>query len=470
MMKKLVLSLLLSLALTSAAYAAEVSPIRVAVIDTGVSTAAIEAEHLAPGRNYIRPQDSTEDKLGHGTAIAGILVGSEAAGVEGLCPEAVLVPLVYATRDENGRTVKGKTDMAAQAVYDAIDVYGCRVINLSSGALTDDPPLREAVKYAETRGVLVVSSAGNSHESSPADIYYPGAYDTVLCVGSVDREGTAPAAFSQRNNSVDLLAPGENLRVLSVKGARIRADGTSFSTAYVTGAAARLLAEAPTLTVAELRELLTSTARDIGPAGYDTDSGWGVLDLDAALAELRGEEPFPFTDVPDGAWYEEGVRYAFENGLMTGTGTDTFSPDLAATRGTIVTMLYRLENSPAAGVAAFDDVADSAWYADTVAWAAEHGIVGGYGNGKFGPDDPITREQMATILYRYAQYKEYDVSKQADLNGYTDTDNISSYAVESLSWANVKGLVTGTSATTLTPGGSATRAQVAVILMRFCCE
>lgn len=286
-MKKLLLSLLLSLTLTSAAYAAEVRPVRVAVIDTGISTAAIEAEHLTEGRNYIRPQDSTEDKLGHGTAIAGILVGSEAVGVEGVCPSAVLVPLVYAARDETGAAVKGKTDMAAQAIYDAIGVYGCRVINLSAGALSGAEDLRRAVEYAESRDVLVVSSAGNANLTAPDAVYYPGAYDTVLCVGSVDKSGEAAAAFSQRNDTVDLLALGEGLRVASIRGKTIRADGTSFSAAYVTGAAARLLTEDPTLTAAELRDILRSTARDIGPAGKDPDSGWGVLDLDAALARAR---------------------------------------------------------------------------------------------------------------------------------------------------------------------------------------
>lgn len=176
----------------------------------------------------------------------------------------------------------------------------------------------------------------------------------------------------------------------------------------------------------------------------------------------------PFTDVPDGSWYEDGVRFAYVKGMMAGTSATTFAPDLTTSRGMIVTMLYRLEDSPAAGVAGFDDVAADAWYADAVAWAAENGIVGGYGNGKFGPNDPITREQMATILYRYAQAKGYDTTARADLSGYTDAASISGYAVEAISWANAEGLVNGTSATTLTPGGSATRAQVAVILMRFC--
>lgn len=154
---------------------------------------------------------------------------------------------------------------------------------------------------------------------------------------------------------------------------------------------------------------------------------------------------------------------------MAGTSSTTFSPDATTTRGMIVTILYRLEGTPAVSSASgFTDVADGQYYTNAVAWAAANNIVGGYGNGLFGPNDTITREQMAAILYRYAQYKGYDVTASTDLSGYSDAAQVSSYALAALQWANAEGLVNGTSDTTLTPGGSATRAQVAVILMRFC--
>ena len=177
----------------------------------------------------------------------------------------------------------------------------------------------------------------------------------------------------------------------------------------------------------------------------------------------------PFVDVPSGSWYEDAVWYVYENGLMAGTSDTTFAPDITTSRGMIVTILYRLEGTPAiSGASGFTDVADGQYYTDAVAWAAANNIVGGYGNGLFGPNDTITREQMAAILYRYAQYKGYDVTASADLSGYSDAAQVSSYALAALQWANAEGLVNGTSDTTLTPGGSATRAQVAVILMRFC--
>ena len=154
---------------------------------------------------------------------------------------------------------------------------------------------------------------------------------------------------------------------------------------------------------------------------------------------------------------------------MTGTSTAAFSPDMATTRGMIVTILYRMENEPAVdGTSSFTDVAADAYYAKAVAWAAANNIVSGYGDGLFGPDNAVTREQMASIFYRYASYKGYDVSARADLSGFADADQISGYAQDTLAWAKAKQLIGGTSATTLDPAESATRAQVAAILMRFC--
>lgn len=176
----------------------------------------------------------------------------------------------------------------------------------------------------------------------------------------------------------------------------------------------------------------------------------------------------PFTDVAVGDWYYDAVAYVYENGLMTGTSGTLFSPNATTTRAMIVTILYRLEGSPVAnGSAGFTDVAYGTWYTAAVNWAAANEIVTGYGSGKFGPMDPITREQMAAILFRYADFKGMDTTARADLSGYTDAGDISAYAVEAMSWANAEGFITGTTATTLKPQGSATRAQVATILTRY---
>lgn len=190
-------------------------------------------------------------------------------------------------------------------------------------------------------------------------------------------------------------------------------------------------------------------------------------------AEFVSEEPkpesLPFSDVSDDAWYADAVRYVYAHGLMRGTNDTAFSPDASTTRGMIVTILYRMEGAPSISErSSFADVPADRYDADAIAWAAANGIVSGYDDRTFGPDDPITREQMAAILYRYAGWKGYDVSANANLSAFADVNAVSRYALEALQWANAAALVSGTSSTTLTPGAHASRAQVAAILTRFC--
>lgn len=175
-----------------------------------------------------------------------------------------------------------------------------------------------------------------------------------------------------------------------------------------------------------------------------------------------------FNDVSANDWFASAVDYVTGKGMMNGTADNTFSPKANTTRGMVVTVLYRLENQPSTSAASFTDVASGAYYANAVAWANANGIVSGYGSGKFGPNDKVTREQLAAILYRYAQYKKYDVSGAKSLDGYTDAQSVSSYAVPALQWANAAGVVTGKSGSKLDPKGYATRAEVAAMLMRFC--
>ena len=188
----------------------------------------------------------------------------------------------------------------------------------------------------------------------------------------------------------------------------------------------------------------------------------------AACSGGRDCPSYLLTDVDAGKWYHDAVDYVVTHGLMQGTSATSFEPNTTTSRGMIVTILYRLEGEPETADTSFDDVAEGRYCTNAVAWAAANGIVNGYGNGSFGPDDTITREQMAAILYRYAAYKGYDVAARANLAGYTDADQISAYAVDAIAWANAEGLVNGTSTTTMDPAGNATRAQVAAILMRFC--
>ena len=180
--------------------------------------------------------------------------------------------------------------------------------------------------------------------------------------------------------------------------------------------------------------------------------------------------PVRFSDVPEGAWYAEAVNYAVSHGLMNGMGGNQFEPDTSMTRAMLVTVLWRYAGEPKEGSNDFSDVPSDQWYAEAVAWASRNGIVTGVGNGRFDPNGTITREQLATILFRYCNAQVMDTSGRTELGSFPDKEKISSYAADALSWAVSEGLVTGTkmgSSTYLDPQGNATRAQVATILMRF---
>ena len=175
----------------------------------------------------------------------------------------------------------------------------------------------------------------------------------------------------------------------------------------------------------------------------------------------------PFTDVSRTSWFYADAAFVYEKGLFSGTDSSTFSPDASMTRAMLVTVLYRLEGQPAVtGSSSFADVKSGVYYERAVIWAAANGIVTGTGSASFSPDAKVTREQLATILYRYAQYRKLDTSANAKLNGFSDADNVSGYAGAALGWAVAEGLVNGASGR-LMPKGNATRAQVAAIFHRF---
>lgn len=230
---------------------------------------------------------------------------------------------------------------------------------------------------------------------------------------------------------------------------------------------------APTCT--ERGYTLTACVRE--GCGYTEKSAWTdalghnyVNGFCARCGEKDPDAPLSFSDVTEADWYYGAVMFAAENELMNGVGGGRFAPDRPMTRAMLVTVLWRYEGSPAGGFNRFNDVPDDAWFTDAVSWAAENRIVNGVGDGSFEPDTTITREQMAAILFRYAQKKNYDVSARGDLNGFPDARKVQSYARDAIAWAVGAELISGTvlnGKTLLDPQGSATRAQVATILMRF---
>ena len=179
-------------------------------------------------------------------------------------------------------------------------------------------------------------------------------------------------------------------------------------------------------------------------------------------------DKLPFTDM-NGHWAYDAVSYAYKNSLMNGVNASRFAPDSTLNRAMMVTMLYRMTGSPAvSGNSVFSDVPSGKWYSDAVQWASVNGVVNGVGKDRFALDTQITREQMASMMMRYAQFKQYSTGKSADLSAFNDAGSISSWALESMKWANAAGLINGRTASTIAPQDTATRAEAATILMRFC--
>lgn len=286
-------------------------------------------------------------------------------------------------------------------------------------------------------------------------------------------------------------ANGTSVSVRSASGASSSAGGTRSS---VSVAVAEHGAVKSSLLSAQsgARVQLTVTPED----GYElsslsvTDAGGNRLSLTAERSGVcsfrmpdsavtvsaqfvrQGTAPaaasLPFSDVGESDWYYGAVKYVYTNGMMNGTDSAAFSPALTTSRAMIVTILYRLEDDPSPVSSDFTDVQTGAWYAGAVGWASTAGVVGGFGDGRFGPDEAITREQLAAILYRYAKLKGLNVSVSETLSGFSDAASVSPYAHDAMRWAVGSGLISGKGDGILDPGGSATRAESAAILMRFC--
>ena len=193
----------------------------------------------------------------------------------------------------------------------------------------------------------------------------------------------------------------------------------------------------------------------------------GAVTVSATFLPLSGGEETHFFDVEPSAWYAEAVRFVVEQGIMQGIGGGLFDPSGVMNRSMLVTMLHRLAGEPGGGTASFTDVSAGIWYSDAVAWAASAELTGGYGDGRFGPTDAVTREQVAALLFRYAQLQKLELAADQSVPDFSDTASVSGWAKEAMDWAVRTGLLSGKNGGILDPLGTATRAEVVAILMRF---
>ncbi len=265
------LLLALLLTLSPAVRAAEGGgAVRVGAIDSGILAThpALEGVAIEQGENFVFQGASSKDLLGHGTRISHLIADQ--------CPAATLVPLAVASRYPSGLQAVCGPDVIAKAIVDAIDRYGCRVLNLSIGVTEDGQALRDAAAYAEERVVLLVAAVGNGGITAPGARFFPAAYDAVVAIGAVDGSGIV-APFSQAGYPF-VCARGVDVEVLSFGFSIVppKVSGTSCATATVTGLAAELLHRNPDWSARELRDALRNSARSES-AGYDSRCGWGVV-------------------------------------------------------------------------------------------------------------------------------------------------------------------------------------------------
>lgn len=428
-------ALCFALLLALPAAAAEV---RVAFIDSGVSTKHLDASRVAAGENLIFPARDTDDRVGHGTATAGILLGSAELGIPALAAEAVVVPLVCYDTYPSGVAARGDAALLADAIRRAVDNYGCRIVNISMGIAADDPDLAAAVAYAEEKGVLLVSAVGNDYENAPDTAYYPAAYDSVVGVGAYD--GADVAAFSGRIG-VSVVAPGVNIAAVSNRNEAkaVRRSGTSYACAYVTGVLADMLAADPTLTAADARAALYAAARDVGEPGFDAASGYGLVTA-----------AYGFVDVHPADWFYDSVQTLTARGIVTGVSRTVFAPEGAMTHGDFVTLLWRACGAPGESAAA---------------WAAEAGIADA--DAAEVRTAPLARENAAILLWRYAAYLGMERWRRAPADTFADSGEFSIDAVAPIAWAAEYGIFRGTGARIFAPHAALTRAEATVLLTRL---
>lgn len=286
------------------------APVRIAFIDSGISTKHIDSSQVLQGVNYIFSGSDTEDRIGHGTATAGLVLGAEDLGVTGICPDALAIPLVVVDTFPSGAVKNGGPDALCKAIYDAVDRYGCRVVNISLCTTEDSAELRAAVDHAEANGAILIAAVGNDGEDGKT--YYPAAYETVIAVGSAD--GGAVASFSQ--SGADILAEGVNLRTATNRNSATptSVSGTSYSCALISGICARMIMEDPGLTPEAVRNTLFSRAKDLLEPGFDSRSGWGVISAYQPKAVQAGDT------MPKGLWIALGISLIGMTGtMMAGT-------------------------------------------------------------------------------------------------------------------------------------------------------
>ncbi|MCX7714480.1 MAG: S8 family serine peptidase [Clostridia bacterium] len=305
--------------------------VKVAVIDSGVDTTNPDLTNVAAGRHYsvsnstISIDSDTMDTYGHGTAVSGIICAktNNSQGISGIADGITLIPLKIFTTGNDG-----SLSAMVKAIYDAVDVYGCKVINISAGISTNYSSLADAINYAYSKGVIVVAAAGNDGTST---LNYPAAYSTVVGVGAVSSTGTV-ADYSQKNSSVWVTAPGTlvpstisatySMSLSKIADYYAKVSGTSFSAPHVSALASLVASYKPNVTPDEFMQMLKETSTDLGASGYDTSYGYGLIDMYAALDYFADE--IVFSNISAGSSSISRSIYNLTDSTLSGSVVTAF--------------------------------------------------------------------------------------------------------------------------------------------------
>lgn len=497
--------------------------VKVAVLDTGaeldhpdlinvmninLSKEILSDGSLAPlqGDGYVNGQPSKGG--GHGTHVSG-LVAAEAnngLGIAGAGSGAdnSIVDLI------NVDVFAGEKTSLAHVILgmEYSKSIGAKVINLSLGAKkvavgNADEFLKATCDSLAASGIVIVSAAGNDGiDDKGAVNVVPSDYNSTISVIAVD-DKNKKANISNYGLFKDISAPGVNIYSTIPGGTYTRYSGTSMAAPQVAGIVAMMCAVNPKMDASTAKRIIRETATDIGTPGFDSETAYGLINaqkaVEVAIASVPSTDPpvvpptdppvvpptnppvTPPTDIPivnpgkpsysdvnPGDWYYEGVDYMYKRGIMTGLNPKAFGASDVLSRAQFATIVYRISGEGKSAYSSkFPDVGDKEFYTNAVMWAVNAGIIKGYDNGKFGPSDTVTREQMSVMLYRFVQYLGKDTTARGDLGKFPDAKSISKFARESMEWANAEGIITGNGNGTLEPQGAASRAACAVIMMRF---
>ncbi len=455
--------------------------IRVAVLDTGVDidhpdlkdviNVGISREILddygtmgpLKGDGYINGVYS-ESRTGHGTHVCGI-IAAQANNMEGIagvgtCGDNSAIELMAVDIFSADKTTKlsyllyGMEYAASQ---------GARVINLSLGVEKaslasglDDRIMQARCDWLASQGITMVCAAGNDGRYDNGVITdVPGDYYSTVSVMAVDDLGDR-ASYSNYGSRKDVSAPGNNLYSTFPGGIYRAMTGTSMAAPIVTGTVGMMYALNPDIKPAEVKRILADTAQN---------SEMKIIDCEKAVMAAN----LPFKDISPKGWYYKNIGYVYSRNVMQGMNEEEFGTSRTLARAQFAKMLYRMNGEPEIAYEdKFPDVKKGEWYTDAVLWANQIEVVTGYTDtGKFGPSDNITREQMAVMMYRYAQYKGYNLDNQDDISRFWDASSITPFAEEAMSWAVGNGIITGKDSRTLDPKGYAIRAECAAIIQRF---